>query len=93
MPRKRKEAISVELTEMKNLGPVMRKKLNTIGIHSAEELIAIGSREAYFRMKFAYPEVCHVHLYVLQGAIDGTLFNNLPEDVKKELRSFSDSLK
>lgn len=83
----------MELTEMKNIGVAMKQKLNAIGIHSAEELSATGSKKAFFRLKAAYPEVCLVHLYTLQAAIDDTDFNMLPEDIKRELKAFSDSLK
>ena len=83
----------MELTEMKNIGTEMKKKLNTIGINNAEELCKIGSKEAFFRLKTAYPEICAVYLYTLQGAIDNTDFNMLPQDVKSDLKAFSDSLK
>ena len=82
----------MELTEMKNIGLEMKKKLNFVDINTAEELIKIGSKEAFIRLKLAYPEVCLVHLYTLQGAIDNIDFNALPQDVRKELKMFSDSV-
>ena len=78
---------------MKNIGTEMEKKLKFIGINSAEELASVGSNEAFFRLKFAYPNVCLVHLYSLQGAIDSVDFNMLTSDTKKDLKAFSDSLK
>ena len=78
---------------MKNIGAAIRQKLLAIGIFSAEELTAVGSREAFLRLKGAYPEVCLVHLYALQGAIDNTDINQLPHAVKLELKAFCDSLK
>ena len=83
----------MELTAMKNIGTEMKKKLNFVGIASAEELSCIGSKEAFVRLKAAYPEVCLVHLYTLQAAIDNLDFHMLPEDTKKELKAFSDALK
>lgn len=83
----------MELTEMKNIGAAMKQKLNAIGIHDADELSAMGSKEAFARIKATYPNVCLVHLYTLQAAIDDTDFDLLPEDVKQELKAFSDSLK
>lgn len=83
----------MELTSMKNIGVEMKNKLNVIGINSAEELTAMGSKEAFFRLKSAYPEVCLVHLYTLQGAIDELDFNMLPQSKKDELKVYSDSLK
>ena len=82
----------MELTAMRNIGAEMKRKLNTIGITTAEELRALGSKEAYFRLKAAYPEVCTVFLYTLQGAIDGIDFNRLPQDIKDSLKAYSDGL-
>ena len=83
----------MELTTMKNIGAGMKEKLNAVGVADAEDLIRIGSKETFFRLKTAYPEVCLVHLYTLQGAIDNLDFNRLPPDVKNELKAFSDGLK
>lgn len=81
-----------ELTSMMNIGKEMAKKLTSVGIGSAEELMAAGSKEAFMRLKEMYPQVCLVHLYALEGAIHQTEFNNLSEDKKKELKAFSDSI-
>lgn len=82
----------MELTAMKNIGPEMKKKLNAIGIHNPEELVQLGSKETFLRLKSAYPAVCLVHLYTLQGAIDNTAYNQLSEDIKAELKAFNDAL-
>ena len=82
-----------KLTSMMNIGAEMAKKLTSVGIGSAEELMAAGSEEAFLKLKEAYPQVCLVHLYALEGAIHQTEFNSLPADRKKELKAFSDSLK
>ena len=82
-----------ELTSMMNIGSEMAKKLTAVGIDSSEKLIEIGSKQAFFKLKEAYPSVCLVHLYALEGAICNTEFNSLSEDKKKELKEFSDFLK
>lgn len=82
-----------ELIAMENIGREMEKKLKTIGISSGEELTELGSKEAFFRLKLRYPNVCLVHLYTLQGAIDNTEYNRLSEEVKRDLKAYSDSLK
>lgn len=82
-----------ELTSMMNIGREMSKKLVSVGIDTAEELIYIGAKEAFSRLKEAYPNVCLVHLYTLEGAITNTEYNSLSADKKKELKKFSDSLK
>ena len=82
-----------DLTSMRNIGKELERKLKLAGINSAEELTSIGSKEAYFKLKLRFPEVCSVHLYALQGAIDNTDFNMLSEEVKKDLKAFADELK
>lgn len=82
-----------ELTSMQNIGKEIEKKLKSVGISTAEELKQIGSREAFLRLKQRYPNVCLVHLYTLQGAIDDTEYNRLPEDVRNDLKAFTDELK
>ena len=80
------------LTSMVNIGKEMAKKLTSVGIDSPEKLVEIGSKQAFVRLKKAYPRVCSVYLYTLEGAITGTEFNRLPEEVKKDLKAFRDSL-
>ena len=82
-----------KLTSMMNIGREMSKKLTSVGIDSAEELIYIGAKQAFFKLKEAYPNVCLVHLYTLEGAITNTEYNALSADKKKDLKEFSDSLK
>lgn len=82
-----------ELTSMMNIGKEMARKLTAVGIDSPEKLIELGSKQAFFKLKEAYPKVCLVHLYTLEGAIHNVEFNSLSEDKKKELKEFSDFLK
>jgi DNA transformation protein len=81
-----------ELTSMLNIGREMEDKLKSVDIYSAEELIETGSKEAFFRLKMRY-NVCLVHLYTLQGAIDNIEFNHLSDEVKRDLKTYSDDLK
>ncbi len=82
-----------DLTTMSNIGKEMASKLKSVGINTAEELIEIGSKEAFFRLKTKYPQVCLVHLYTLEGAIQNIEFNCLSDKTKADLKKFSDSLK
>ena len=82
-----------ELARMMNLGKEMDRKLRSVGIDCAEELMAVGAKEAYRRLKALYPNVCLVHLYCLEGAVTQTEYNCLPKEKQAELREFSDSLK
>ena len=82
-----------DLTSMMNIGKEMERKLISVGIDSSEKLIEVGAKQAFVKLKSEYPQVCLVHLYTLEGAIQNTEFNTLSEDKKKELKEFSDFLK
>lgn len=82
-----------ELVSMMNIGREMAKKLDSVGICSAEELIRMGAQQAFLKLKDRYPNVCLVHLYALEGAVCGVEFNTLSEGRKRELKEFSDYLK
>ena len=82
-----------ELKSIANIGSEMAKKLTAVGIDSPEKLARLGAKQAFFRLKEAYPQVCLVHLYALEGAIQDIEFNHLSEEKKKELKEFSDFLK
>jgi len=81
------------LTSMMNIGREMEKKLMSIGIDSSEKLVETGAKNAFLRLKQTYPNVCLVHLYTLEGAIQNIEFNCLSENKKRELKEFSDFLK
>lgn len=81
-----------KLTSMMNIGKEMERKLTAIGIGSAEELIAAGAEQAFSRLKAAFPGVCLVHLYTLEGAIHNTEFHSLSKERKRELKEFCDTL-
>ena len=78
------------MAELKTLGfgKTMEKKLHSVGIHSAEELVNIGSKEAVFRLKAQYPNTCTVILYYLEAAIRGVEIKQLDDACKSELKSF-----
>lgn len=82
-----------KLTAMMNIGNEMERKLISVGIDTPEKLIELGSKRAFAKIKEAYPNVCLVHLYTLEGAIYNIEYNRLSEDTKKELKAYSDHLK
>lgn len=81
------------LTSMRNIGREMARKLTAVGIDSPEKLMEAGSKEAFFKLKETFPNVCLVHLYALEGAVTGQEYNQLPKETKKDLKAFSDFLK
>lgn len=70
------------------LGKTMEKKLHSVGIHSAEELVEIGSRQAVMRLKEQYPNTCIVILYHLEAAIRGVEMKQLEDTCKAELKAY-----
>lgn len=66
----------------------MEKKLHSVGIHSAEELTEIGSRQAVFRLKERYPGTCVVILYHLEASIRGVGIKQLDAACKAELKEY-----
>ena len=70
------------------LGKTMEKKLHSVGIHSAEELVEIGSKQAVFRLKAEYPNTCVVILYHLEAAIRGVDIKELDSDCKADLKAW-----
>ena len=74
------------------LGKTMEKKLHTVSIHSAKELIAVGSKQAIFRLKAQYPTTCVVILYHLEAAIRGVEIKQLDNNCKSELKAFFSQL-
>lgn len=82
-----------DLTTLPNIGKEMADKLKSVDIDSAEKLLEIGSKEAFFRLKTKYPYVCLVHLYTLEGAVQHIEFNCLSEKTKADLKEYCDFLK
>lgn len=70
------------------LGKTMEKKLHTVGIHSAEELTEIGSKQAVLLLKEQYPNTCIVILYHLEAAIRGVEMKQLEDKSKSELKAW-----
>ena len=81
------------LTTMRNIGGEMARKLQAVGIGSREELLEAGAKEAFFRLKIRWPQVCLVHLYALEGAVRDVDFNALPQETKEDLKTFNDYLR
>lgn len=70
------------------LGKTMVKKLHAVGIHSAEDLSELGSRQAVLRLKSQYPGTCVVILYYLEAALRGVEMKQLDASCKAELKAY-----
>ena len=72
---------------MKNMGPKSREWLASVGIHSLDDVANIGVVESYLRVKAAYPDKVSLNLlYGLQAALLDLPWNELPPDIKAELK-------
>lgn len=82
-----------KFTAMMNIGKEMERKLISVGIDTPKMLIELGSKQAFSKLKEAYPNVCLVHLYTLEGAIYNTEYSRLSDEKKKELKAYCDFVK
>ena len=72
---------------MKNLGPKSREWLASVGVHTLEDVASLGVVETYKRVKAAYPEKVTLNmLWGLQAALLEIPWNELPQDIKDQLR-------
>ncbi len=81
-----------ELMKLPNIGKVLEKNLNEIGIFSEKQLKDTGSKEAFLRIRCFDPGACLHMLYGLQGAIDGIRDTFLLESTKQDLKAFYKNL-
>ncbi len=77
-----------DLHNLPNIGEVLEKQLVDVGITNPHQLLQIGSREAWMRIRFRDPSACLNRLYALEGAIRGVHRHRLPQEIKDELRGF-----
>lgn len=70
-----------------NIGEKSARWLESVGIHSPEDLYDMGAVEAYKRVKLAYPDLVSLNmLYALQGALLDLPWNELPADIVEKLQ-------
>ena len=82
-----------ELEKLPNIGKEAAAKLEKSGINTIKELIRLGSKEAFLRVRIhADSEACLSMLCGLEGAIQGIRWHNLSPEKKEELRMFYKSL-
>ena len=72
---------------MKNMGPKSSQWLASLGIDTLDDVAKLGVIETYKRVKAAYPEKVSLNLlYGLQAALLDLPWNELPPDIKAELK-------
>ena len=75
-------------SDLPNVGLVLEDLLKRAGMESPEALRAIGSREAWLRIRGIDPSACLHMLQALKSAIRGVGKKDLPEAVKAGLWEF-----
>ena len=77
-----------ELSKLPNIGKVLEKQLNDVGINTRDDLINLGSKEAWLKIKEIDDSACLNRLMALEGAIQNIRWHNLSEEEKDNLRNF-----
>ena len=80
-----------ELSKLPNIGNVLEKQLNDVGINTIDDLINLGSKEAWLKIKEIDDSACLNRLMALEGAIQNIRWHNLSEEDKDNLRNFYNS--
>ncbi len=80
------------LLDLPNVGKVLDERLNQIGICSYDELVAMGSKQAFLKIRERDAGACLHMLYGLEGAIEGIKDSLLSKEVKEELKVFYHAL-
>lgn len=77
-----------ELSKLPNIGKVLEKQLNDVGINTIDDLTNLGSKETWLKIKEIDDSACLNRLMALEGAIQNIRWHNLSEEDKDNLRNF-----
>ena len=80
-----------ELSKLPNIGKILEKQLNDVGINTIDDLINLGSKETWLKIKEIDDSACLNRLMALEGAIQNIRWHNLSEEDKDNLRNFYNS--
>ncbi len=84
----------MELTDLPNIGPVLLKNLQAIGVETPEALQRMGAEEAWLRIRLHVDSGACLHqLQAIAGAAAGVPKKELSPERKAELKAFFDSHK
>ncbi|MGG3455085.1 TfoX/Sxy family protein [Paenibacillus rhizolycopersici] len=78
----------VQLQDLPNISTVIARNLRQAGLETPDQLYAMGSKEAFVRIKLQDPTACLNMLYALEGAIRGIRWHQMDAEVKSELKAF-----
>lgn len=84
----------MELTDLPNIGPVLERNLQAIGIDTPEALRKVGAEEAWLRIRLNVDGGACLHqLQALAGAVAGVPKRELSLERKAELKKFFETHK
>lgn len=81
------------LTTIRNIGPAQEKALKAVGIHTSEELHALGADGAYIKLLESGIRPHFIMYYVLHMALQGRPWNDCKGEEKAAMRKQFDALK
>ena len=81
-----------KLSDMPNIGRELERQLKEAGIETCEQLVQLGSEEAFKKIKLIDNTACINRLYALEGAIQGVRWHHLSGNDKDKLKAFFDLL-
>ncbi|PRR69526.1 TfoX/Sxy family protein [Clostridium thermopalmarium] len=82
----------IKLSDMPNIGKELEKQLKKAGVETPGQLIELGSKEAFLRIRTIDSNACINRLYAFEGAIRNIRWHYLSQDIKDELKAFYLSL-
>lgn len=85
--------MSDPVSSIRNLGPAFEQSCARAGIHSAEELRALGADEAYARLLQNGTRPHFIGYYVLVMGLQGRPWNDCKGKEKQALRQRFDAIK
>jgi len=76
-----------KIRDLMNMGPKTEQWLAAIGIHTEDDLRNVGVIKAYCQLKAHDPmKINLIMLWAMQGALMGINLNNLPKEIKEDLK-------
>lgn len=82
-----------ELCKLPNIGNKLEAQLNEVGIETFEQLMRVGSKQAWLDIKAIDNSACINRLFALEGAIQGIRWHGLSNEIKDELKEFFNTVK